>query len=99
MARLIGETGVIPKAPPAVGVGIPADLLRRRPDVLQAELQAAAQSARIGVATADLYPSFVLSGSLGLVSTSGSSSDSDNLQFVRRAILQLANFQLWSSKK
>ena len=82
IARLIGETGVIPEPPTEVGVGIPADLLRRRPDVLQAELQAAAQSARIGVATADLYPSFVLSGSLGLVSTSGTSSDSDNLQFV-----------------
>lgn len=82
IGKLIGRTGVIPGPPVEVGVGIPADLLRRRPDVLQAELQAASQSARIGVATADLYPSFVLSGSLGLVSTSGSSSDSDNLQFV-----------------
>ena len=82
IGQLIGQTGVIPEPPTEVGVGIPADLLRRRPDVLQAELQAAAQSARIGVATADLYPSFVLSGSLGLVSTSGTSSDSDNLQFV-----------------
>jgi len=80
--QLIGRTGVIPEPPAEVGVGIPADLLRRRPDVLQAELQAASQSARIGVATADLYPSFVLSGSLGLVSTSGSSSDGDSVQFV-----------------
>ncbi len=86
--RLIGATGVIPESPPEVGVGIPADLLRRRPDVRQAELQAAAQSALIGVASADLYPSFVLTGSLGLVSTSGAPAstgsfvDGDSLQFT-----------------
>ncbi len=85
---MIGATGVIPESPPEVGVGIPADLLRRRPDVRQAELQAAAQSALIGVASADLYPSFVLTGSLGLVSTSGAPAstgsfvDGDSLQFT-----------------
>ncbi len=88
--ELIGVNGDIPDPPNEVGVGIPADLLRRRPDVRQAELQAAAQSARIGVATADLYPSFVLTGSLGLVSASGTDStlnggslfESDSLQFT-----------------
>ena len=85
---LIGTTASIPDLPPEVSVGMPADLLRRRPDVRQAELQAAAQSARIGVASADLYPSFVLTGSLGLVSTSGDSAsdgsffDGDSLQFT-----------------
>ena len=90
IAELIGSNGDIPAPPNEVGVCIPADLLRRRPDVRQAELQAAAQSARIGVATADLYPSFVLTGSLGLVSASstdstlngGSLFDSDSLQFI-----------------
>jgi NodT family efflux transporter outer membrane factor (OMF) lipoprotein len=48
--------------------GIPADLLRRRPDVQRAERELAAQTARIGVATADLYPRFTLSGSIGLES-------------------------------
>lgn len=48
--------------------GIPADLLRRRPDVQRAERQLAAQTARIGVATADLYPRFTLTGSIGLES-------------------------------
>jgi outer membrane protein TolC len=57
----------VPTAPAELAVGIPADLLRRRPDVREAELRAAAQSALIGVARADLYPSFVLTGSLGLV--------------------------------
>jgi len=55
----------IPVAPAEVGVGMPADLLRRRPDVRQAELQAAAQSARIGVARTDLFPRLSLLGSIG----------------------------------
>jgi hydrophobe/amphiphile efflux-1 (HAE1) family protein/NodT family efflux transporter outer membrane factor (OMF) lipoprotein len=48
--------------------GIPADLLRRRPDVRIAERELAAQTARIGVAKADLYPKFTLNGSIGLES-------------------------------
>jgi NodT family efflux transporter outer membrane factor (OMF) lipoprotein len=58
----------IPSAPPEVLVGLPADLLRRRPDVRQAERQLAAATARIGVATADLYPKLSLTGTLGLES-------------------------------
>ena len=46
-------------------VGIPADLLRRRPDVRRAERQAAAQCAQIGVAEADFYPSFSINGTIG----------------------------------
>lgn len=56
----------IPVPPLEVAVGIPADLLRRRPDVRAAERELAAQTARVGVATADLYPRFSLSGSIGL---------------------------------
>ena len=55
----------IPSAPDRVTVGIPADLLRRRPDVRQAELQAAAQCAQIGYAKADLLPGFTLFGTVG----------------------------------
>jgi len=81
--------GPIPDVPKEVAVGIPADLLRRRPDLRQAELQAVAQNAQVGVATADLYPSIALSGSLGVVSISrdvggGGSSDlfsSDSLSY------------------
>lgn len=66
---------VIPQAELAVIVDMPADLLRRRPDVRAAELQMAAQSALIGVSVADLYPSISLLGSVGLSATSlGSSS-------------------------
>lgn len=58
-------TGDIPTAPSDVAIGIPAELLRRRPDVRRAERQAAAQCAQIGVAEADFYPQLLLNGSLG----------------------------------
>lgn len=73
--RLLGPAGgVIPTPPAEVAVGIPADLLRRRPDVRGAELQAAAQSALIGVAKADFYPSVALLGTLGLAATESSTT-------------------------
>lgn len=65
---LSGSAG-IPEAPLQVAVGIPADLLRRRPDVRSAEFQAAAQCAQIGVARADLYPALSLTGSFGFLSS------------------------------
>src|SRR5262249_47083244 len=58
----------IPDAPLEVAVGLPADLLRRRPDVRRAERQLASQSAQIGVAQADLYPRLSLNGFLGYAS-------------------------------
>jgi NodT family efflux transporter outer membrane factor (OMF) lipoprotein len=57
--------GPIPVAPAEVAAGIPADLLRRRPDIRQAERQVAAQSAQIGIAESDLYPRFSLIGFVG----------------------------------
>jgi NodT family efflux transporter outer membrane factor (OMF) lipoprotein len=53
------------KTPTWVATGIPADLLRRRPDLRSAERQIAAQTAQIGVAEADLYPTFFINGTLG----------------------------------
>jgi NodT family efflux transporter outer membrane factor (OMF) lipoprotein len=66
---LKGEAGAIPAPPPQVAVGIPADLLRRRPDIRVAEAQAAAQCANIGVAKADLFPAFSLSGTFSFQSS------------------------------
>lgn len=66
ISELHTSTGEIPNPPLAVALGVPADLLRRRPDIRQAERQAAAQSARIGIARADLYPQFSLVGNVGL---------------------------------
>lgn len=67
------------QAPSALQVGIPKDLLRRRPDVLQAEYAAAAQSALIGVNTAALYPSFSLSGYFGFQNVSINNSNQSSL--------------------
>jgi NodT family efflux transporter outer membrane factor (OMF) lipoprotein len=66
-ARL-GTAG-IPVPPPFLAVDLPADLLRRRPDIRSAEMEVAQRSARIGVATADLYPQFTLLGTLSVDST------------------------------
>lgn len=78
--NLIGGAGSIPKTPATVAVGLPADLLRRRPDIRQAEFLAASQSAAIGVAKADLYPAFQLGGSIGYAADSTDDlSDSDSL--------------------
>lgn len=64
--------GNIPTPPVQVAVGIPLDLLRRRPDIREAEYEAQAQSAQIGVAKAQLYPAFSISGSFAFVSSSAS---------------------------
>jgi NodT family efflux transporter outer membrane factor (OMF) lipoprotein len=63
----------IPSAPDKVAVGIPADLLLRRPDLRKAELQAAAQCAQIGFTKADLLPAFNLTGSIATVGATISS--------------------------
>ncbi len=56
----------VPPVPPRVPVGLPSELARRRPDIVQAEAQLHAATADIGVAVANFYPSVTLSGSLGL---------------------------------
>jgi NodT family efflux transporter outer membrane factor (OMF) lipoprotein len=58
----------IPSGPPIVPVGLPSELLRRRPDIRRAERELASANARVGAATADLFPRFSLTGSLGLAS-------------------------------
>jgi NodT family efflux transporter outer membrane factor (OMF) lipoprotein len=70
LGQMIGAAGQIPSAPESAAIGIPADLLRRRPDVRAAEMAAAAQSAAIGISQADLYPSFALAGSIGVAGSS-----------------------------
>ncbi|MGD9054680.1 MAG: efflux transporter outer membrane subunit [Desulfobacterales bacterium] len=70
---MLAGPGEIPQIPAEIGVGIPTELLRRRPDIRLAERQLAAQSAQIGVAKADLFPSFSLFGSIGYT-TAGSTS-------------------------
>jgi NodT family efflux transporter outer membrane factor (OMF) lipoprotein len=77
----LAGTAVIPVPPTEVTVGIPAELLRRRPDIRRAEARAASQSARIGIATAEMYPAFSLLGNVGLAANKGSDLfDSDSLR-------------------
>jgi multidrug efflux system outer membrane protein len=73
--------GPIDTALPQVPLGLPSDLLRRRPDIRQAERELAAATARVGVATADLFPRFFLTGALGIQSTELSNFISAGSQF------------------
>jgi NodT family efflux transporter outer membrane factor (OMF) lipoprotein len=75
---LLGE-GKIPTAPADVALGVPAELLRRRPDIRQAELLVAAQNAQIGVAESQLYPNFSLTGSIGYTTSDTGRSDMSDI--------------------
>lgn len=79
LPQLAEQQGLIPLVNTALLQDVPANLLQRRPDVRAAELLAAAQSARIGVAESDFYPSITLLGSIGWSATSidGSSDNFD----------------------
>jgi outer membrane protein, multidrug efflux system len=59
----------IPATPPEVPIGLPSELLRRRPDIRRAEAEISAQTARLGVARSELYPKFQLTGLLGRTAT------------------------------
>ncbi|MFQ6024704.1 MAG: efflux transporter outer membrane subunit, partial [Acidiferrobacterales bacterium] len=69
MRDILGGPMPIPTAARDVAVGVPAELLRRRPDIRRAEREAAAQSAQIGVAVADLYPRLSILGTIGISSS------------------------------
>ena len=73
LSQQLEEYIKVPITPMDIVVGVPADLLRRRPDIRRAERELAAQTARVGVATADLYPKLTLLGSVGLESISAAS--------------------------
>ena len=65
----LAQAKPIPTVPPAVPVGLPGDLLKRRPDIREAEARVAAETARVGVARADLFPKFLLTGAAGRQAT------------------------------
>jgi len=69
LAGLLIESAPVPTPPAQVAVGMPQDLIRRRPDIRRAEWVMAAQSAQIGVAITELYPHFTLGGSIGVATT------------------------------
>jgi NodT family efflux transporter outer membrane factor (OMF) lipoprotein len=59
------DTKPLPTVPPVVPVGLPGDLLKRRPDIREADARVAAETARVGVARADLFPKILLTGAAG----------------------------------
>ncbi|MEM1282691.1 MAG: efflux transporter outer membrane subunit [Chlamydiota bacterium] len=79
LREILDRPGTIPTAPPEIAIGLPAELLRRRPDIRQAEYQALAQCALIGIAESELYPSFSLIGSIGWTGTDAGTATIGNL--------------------
>jgi NodT family efflux transporter outer membrane factor (OMF) lipoprotein len=65
LAKELEKPEMAPQLPEKIDAGLPIDLLRRRPDIQQAERELAGATARIGVATANLYPHLILSGAVG----------------------------------
>ena len=61
----LAKPGMLPALPAHIGAGLPIDLLRRRPDIVEAERQLASANALVGVATADLFPQVAVTGSFG----------------------------------
>jgi outer membrane protein, multidrug efflux system len=77
----LSPPGPMPPAPTEVPVGLPSDLLRRRPDIRRAERQLAAATAQIGVAVADLFPKLSLTGTYGFQSAQTSNLFSSGSEF------------------
>ncbi len=81
--EILEESKPVPVSPAKVAVGVPADMVRRRPDVRRAERDLAAQTARVGVATADLYPRLTLTGSIGIETLSFREPGASRTSFAR----------------
>ena len=71
----------IPSAPDTLVVGVPAELLRQRPDIRRAERELAAQNALIGAVTAELYPTLTLPGTLAVETSGGDLFSGDNVLY------------------
>ncbi len=67
-ARMLAEPGPLPNWKSSVSAGVPADLLRRRPDIVEAEMQLAAAAAQVGIAKKDFLPTLTIEGNVGTAS-------------------------------
>ncbi|MGH8047161.1 MAG: efflux transporter outer membrane subunit [Chthoniobacterales bacterium] len=89
------KPGHLPEPPAKLAAGIPRDLLRRRPDVRQAGLEAASQSAKIGVQVANLLPAFSLNGTFGYSSNNiGNNSLADLFNWQNSIVQGAASFTM-----
>jgi len=79
LGAILSESGAMPAPPAEIAVGMPQDLIRRRPDIRRAEWMLAAQSAQIGVAVTELYPHFSIGGSIGGATTDINDKGADDL--------------------
>ncbi|WP_295627160.1 efflux transporter outer membrane subunit [uncultured Nitrosomonas sp.] len=96
LRETLGENSAIPRVPPTVATGIPADLLRRRPDVRQAENLAARQSALIGVAKAELFPRFSITGAIGFQASDFASTNFSDLLDTESMFLTVGPSFRWN---
>jgi NodT family efflux transporter outer membrane factor (OMF) lipoprotein len=97
MSELLETQSSIPRAQMSLAAGLPSDLLRRRPDVRAAERRIAAAVARVGVAEADLFPKFSLTGSFGL--QSDNTGDFPDLDSRRWAIGPSVRWNLFDGER
>jgi NodT family efflux transporter outer membrane factor (OMF) lipoprotein len=72
LEAVLAERKAVPVVPSEIVTGVPADVMRRRPDIRSAERRLASQTAQVGVATAALYPSLSLNGSIGVAANTAS---------------------------
>ena len=92
LADELSRPGVLPDLPDAVEPGLPLQLIERRPDVRTAERQLAAATARIGVATANLFPHLILTGALGTQSGTIGAHGAHLWDFVPSAYWPILDF-------
>lgn len=83
LSQVLDERKAIPATPADIVSSVPAEVVRRRPDVRSAERKLAAQTAQVGVATAELYPSLSLSGSIGVSAASAGDLVADSFGTTR----------------
>jgi len=79
LVEILGDAGEVPATTEELAIGMPQDLIRRRPDIRQAERTLAAQSAQVGFAITDLYPAFSLGGSVQFASNDAGNNDLDDI--------------------
>jgi NodT family efflux transporter outer membrane factor (OMF) lipoprotein len=79
VSSLLGEPGTVPSTSAELVLGMPQDLIRRRPDIRQSERLLASQSAQVGFAITDLYPTFSLGGSVQFASNDADDNDLDDI--------------------